>query len=395
MNKLVALLPGSKPQGEDSLSCWQLAPEGQIHAVTYTVHELAQGPAAQLVITVPACLLSWHRVVLPPTVKLQGDLRLLPVLQSLLEEALLDEPDQLHIAIMPDAIPGQLCTLAVCDKGWLGAWLAVLERAGIKVDRLVPEIAPDILDNNGLCTGAAHNAWVSWLSQDGMPLTVPLHSGFMLDQSLGYEALPTTYSEAELAFGRDRVQLLTEQSWMQRMLQTRWELMQHSFASNMLERLRRKWLAGLHDLLHAPQWRASRIAIVSLAMVCMIGMNLQLWQQQRALKAKQDAVLATVQETFPQLRVIVDAPLQMQRELQVLRQKAGLLSAEDLEPMAAAAGAALKSMGISAQALEYNGTELLLRGVIASRLDAVNEQLRGSRYIADVHGDVIRLKVQP
>ena len=395
MNKLVALLPGARPLGEDSLFCWQLAPDGQLRAMTHTVRELAQTPSSQVVVVVPAALLSWHCVVLPPTVKLQGDTRLLPVLQSLLEEALLDEPDQLHIALMPDAAPGQPCTLAVCDRGWLGAWLEVLERAGIKVDRLVPEMAPDVLGENGLCTGATHSGWVSLLSADGMPLTVPLHSGVVICQAPRYEALPATYSEAEHTFGRDRVQLLAEQDWMQRMLQTRWELMQHGFASNTLERLRRKLLACVRDLLHAPQWRASRMAVLSLAAVCVLGTNLQLWQLQRELKAKQDAVLVTVQQTFPQLRVIVDAPLQMQRELETLRQKAGLQGAEDLEPMAAAAGAALKNIGVAAQALEYNGAEMLLRGVAVAQLGAVNEQLRGSRYVADLQGDVIRLKVQP
>lgn len=395
MNKLVALLPGTRPQGEDSLPCWQVAPDGQVRAMTHTVHELAGTPSSQRVIVVPAAQLSWHRVVLPPTVKLQGDARLLPVLQSLLEEALLDEPEQLHIALMPGAVPGQPCTLAVCDRGWLGAWLEVMERGGIKVDRLVPEMAPDVLGESGICTGATHSGWVSWLSEDGLPLTLPLHSSAVLVPVPRYEALPATYSEAEHAFGRDAVQLLAEQDWMQRMLQTQWELMQHGFASNTLERLRRKWLAGVRDLLHAPQWRASRMAVLALAAVCVLGMNLQLWQQQRALQAKQDAVLATVQETFPQLRVIVDAPLQMQRGLQVLRQKAGLLGAEDLEPMTAAAGAALRSVGVAAQTLEYNGAELLLRGVAASQLGAINEQLRGSRYVADLQGDVIRLKVQP
>ena len=50
---------------------------------------------------VPAAALSWHCVTLPTGLKQKN--RLLPVLQSLLEEHLLDEPEAMHLAIQPQA----------------------------------------------------------------------------------------------------------------------------------------------------------------------------------------------------------------------------------------------------------------------------------------------------
>lgn len=395
MNKLIALLPHTTPQGEDRLHGWQVAPDGRVHNVVHTVQELARCKAVHNMVVVPAACLSWHAVVLPATVKLQGDARLLPVLQSLLEEALLDEPELVHIALMPGATAGQPCVLAVCDKAWLSAWLENLERAGIKIDRVVPEVAPDVLGQEGVCSGVSHSAWVTGL-QGGVLMTVPLQmdAASVLDAP-GFHALPATFSEAEHVFGADKVQLASEQAWVQRMLQTQWALMQHGFASTPLERMRRKCGMGLRDVLSAPQWRASRLAVAALAIVGVVGLNVEAWTQQQALAAKREAVVKTVQQTFPQVRVVIDAPLQMQRELQALRQVAGVVSATDLEPMAAAAGAALHSAGLTANAMEYNGAQLLLRGVGPQQLAVVNEQLQGSRYVAEVMGDALQLKVQP
>lgn len=396
MNKLIALLPHTAPQGEDRLYGWQVAPEGRVHSVVHTVQELERSKAAHsIVVVVPAACLSWHRVVLPATVKLQGDTRLLPVLQSLLEEALLDESEQVHIALMPGATAGQACVLAVCEKAWLSAWMETLERAGIKVERVVPEIAPDVLVQEGVCSGVSHSGWVTAL-QGGVLMTVPLQRDAASVQCAPlYHALPATFNEAAHVLGADNVQLDSDKEWVQRMLQTQWELMQHGFAATPLQRMRRKLLAGWRGVLSAPQWRASRLAVAALAIVGVVGLNAQAWTQQRALMAKYQAVLNTAQQTFPQLRVVIDAPLQMQRELQALRQAAGVMGAADLEPMAAAAGAALHSAGLKAHAVEYNGAQLLLRGLGPQQLAAVNEQLQGSRYVAEVMGDALQLKVQP
>lgn len=100
--------------------------------------------------------------------------------------------------------------------------------------------------------------------------------------------------------------------------------------------------------------------------------------------AKQAAVRATLTQTFPKVQVVVDAPVQMERELAQLRQAAGSVSARDLEPLLAAAGAALPA-GRQPTAIEYTPGELRLRGVtlgpdeepaLTARLQAAGYQAR-------------------
>ena len=51
---------------------------------------------------------------------------------------------------------------------------------------------------------------------------------------------------------------------------------------------------------------------------------------------KREAIRNTLKQTFPQVRVIVDAPVQMEREVATLRQLAGVASTRDLESQLAA-----------------------------------------------------------
>lgn len=69
-----------------------------------------------------------------------------------------------------------------------------------------------------------------------------------------------------------------------------------------------------------------------LAAAHLVGLNAWAWQEKQALAAKQAAVRGALTTTFPQVKVVVDAPVQMERELTLLRQKAGSVSPRDLEP---------------------------------------------------------------
>ena len=60
---------------------------------------------AEVVLGIPAAALSWHQVTLPQG-SLRGAPRLRAVLDGLLEDQLLDEPEALHFAVAPDARTG-------------------------------------------------------------------------------------------------------------------------------------------------------------------------------------------------------------------------------------------------------------------------------------------------
>ena len=98
--------------------------------------------SGEVVAVVPWQVLSWHRVQLPPSV---GS-RLQAVLQSLLEDELLQDPSDMHLVPAPASglllRQGGELTVAACAKTWLRQALAPLQAAGVRVQRLVPELQP-------------------------------------------------------------------------------------------------------------------------------------------------------------------------------------------------------------------------------------------------------------
>jgi general secretion pathway protein L len=67
-------------------------------------------------------------------------------------------------------------------------------------------------------------------------------------------------------------------------------------------------------------------------------------------------------QSFPKVRTVVDAPLQMEREVALLRQSGAALTAQDLEPLLAAFGTALPE-GSAPGGLEFTTGQLTVKGV--------------------------------
>lgn len=396
MSPWLVWLPAAQAAPEQALTAWVQTPDGAVQVQQAPLAQLSRGGRRQVVVVVPAQQLSWHVLQVPAGVSLRGDSRLLPVLQNLLEDHVLDDADAVHVALAPEAAAGHGALVAVCDQAWLRAWLQQFEAAGWQVLRVLPEAPPDAWPQAALCTGTAHAAWVSTVV-DGLPLSVPLEaegSTGVAGQSLPAQvwALPGAYADAARCWGPERVQLLPEADYVQALLASRWELAQHSLAANPAERFKRKAAAAWGHVMTAPQWRWARWGCVAWAAALVLGLHAQAWWQARSLEAKRDAVVHTAQAAFPQLRVVVDAPLQMQRELQRLRLQAGVLEAGDLLPMLSAVGAALQ--GHAVQALEYQPGELLLRGVPAAAVPDVATKLQGSGYVLEPAGDAVRVRVE-
>ncbi len=93
------------------------------------------------------------------------------------------------------------------------------------------------------------------------------------------------------------------------------------------------------------------------------------------------------------MRVVIDAPVQMQRELTRLRQASGVASSSGVEALLAAAGAALPP-GRSAQAFEFSGTELRLVGLQlqGEEAGATIDTLRNAGIAARAEGEALSLR---
>ena len=333
--------------------------------------------AGEMVAVVPVRALSWQRVQLPQGVGSQSP-RLRAVLDGLLEERLLDDTAQLHFALQPGARAGSLVWVAICDRAWLRESLQALEAAGRPVARVVPEFAPGPTasgqpelfvqgtpdDPQLVITGYGADQGVAVLPLSGAALALGQSGTASADPEAAsappVHAEPAVATLAEQALQRP-VQLQTASERALQAAASAWDLAQFDLANSGRTRALRKagTLAGA--LLRAPQWRAARWGALLLVLAHLVGLNAWAWQERQALSAKQAGVRNALTQTFPQVQVVVDAPVQMERELALLRQSAGSMSASDLEPLMAAAAQALPAPW-QASAIDYAAGELRLRG---------------------------------
>ena len=362
------------------------------------------GRAGEIVAVVPAHALSWQRVTLPQGATGQAP-RLRAILEGLLEEHLLDDPAQLHFALQPGAHAGSPAWVAVCDRAWLRAALQALEAAGRAVDRVVPEFAPGPTASGqveGTVLGTPEDARIV-LAGHGPQQAVavlPLGAAPALAALAAAEDAPPVRAEpavaalAERLLGRP-VQIQTAGERQLAAARGGWDLAQFDLASTGRTRALRKAGSAANSFLRAPQWRAARWALGLGLAVQVIGLNLWAWQDRQALAAKQAGVRNALTQTFPQVKVVVDAPVQMERELARLRQAAGSVSRRDLEPLMAAAGGALPE-GRTPTQIEYTGDSLRLAGVqlAPEELAAMNQRLAADGFSARMQDDALLLRAQ-
>lgn len=427
MSTLILFLPTARP-GPATEYSYTLTADG------HTALRHATAPAAllpeptrpggEVVAVVPARLLSWQRVQLPPGLPLgagQQTPRLRSVLEGLLEDRVLDDATQLHFALQPSAQAGAPIWVAVCDRNWLRDNLQALEAAGRRVSRVVPEFAPGPTASGGpeLCalgtpeeayvvlTGQGAELGVAVLPLSPMALTLartgapaPGTAGMAGspdsadDNTLPVRAEPAVAALAERTLGQ-RIALHTSSQRALDAARGDWDLAQFDLASTGRTRALRKAGSALSTALYAPQWRAARWGAGLLVVAHLVGLNAWAWQERKALAAKQAGVRNTLTQTFPQVQVVVDAPVQMERELALLRQAAGSVSARDLEPLLAAAGAALPE-GQQPTAVEYTIGELRLRGVALSPEEeaALSGRVQAAGYRARMDDGSLLLRAE-
>jgi general secretion pathway protein L len=345
-------------------------------------------PAGEVVALLPAQAMSWHRVQLPRGA-LSQPARLRAVLDGLLEDRLLDDPQSLHLALQPGAgrATGPVW-VAACDRAWLRAGLQALEAAGRPAARIVPEFAPPA--EPGADPAGAEASPESPLVPlqaigtpdapllvaagrrpvaDGavavLPLTADtlalLQTGAEADAGAPVLAEPAVAAQVEALLGRPVVLQTAAQRWIDA-ARGDWDLAQFDLARSGRRRAAKKagTLAG--ELLRAPQWRPLRWGVALFAAVQLVGVNAQAWKERTALDAQQARIRSLLTTTFPSVPLVVDAPLQMEREVAALRQAAGAPSGRDLEVVLATIAAAAPA-GRSAQSIDFATDTLRLGGL--------------------------------
>jgi general secretion pathway protein L len=179
------------------------------------------------------------------------------------------------------------------------------------------------------------------------------------------------------------------QRWLQS-TQSAWDLAQFDLTSSGRARAWKKLGTAWADLLAAPQWKPARWGVILLLALNVLGLNAWAWRERSALDDKREAIRQTLTQTFPQVKVVVDAPVQMEREVAALRQRTGATSGRDLEAMLSALATSLPSPR-PIGGLEYSGGELRIKGLNYSPDEArgAATALKRQGYSATLQGDAL------
>jgi general secretion pathway protein L len=325
---------------------------------------------------------SWHRITLPKA----PAARLPAALIGVLEEALLEEASGVHIAIAPDAAAGQPTWVAAVDRNWLTGELATLEKAHVFIDRVAPMSWPDEPPTGHFAElgGASQSVTLTWAHADGVAqisMQGSLARALLpnpLPEGVRWSATPATAAAAERWLGAP----VTVMDWPQRALQASrslWNLRQFGLArkNRGTRALRDVWRQFLN-----PAWKPMRYGLVALVAMQIIGLNLWASHQRHEVDDKRQAMVKLLQTAHPQVRGVLDAPLQMQRETDTLRAAAGKPGDADLEPMLQAAASAWPGDRPPVDGLRYEPGKLTLSaaGWDPTQIENFRNQLRPSGW---------------
>lgn len=352
-----------------------------------------QLPACKdLVLVVPAALLSWHRVPLPrlPASRWQA------ALHGLLEDRLLDDASAMHLALAPGACAGQEVQVAACDKDWITRTLAALARAGRPAARIVPEFEPD---NSGVhLLGQPDRGWLVQCGADQvhcLPLSHPVRQALQawhrLHPNVPVLAEPAMAGLAGDVWGQIP-SLMPVGAQLQRAAASRWNLAQ--FDLSLRSSLHRHTARLLQHAWTAADWKPVRWGLAAVLGVHLLGLQAWAWTQERRSQKLQHEIQGIFRATFPQVPVVLDPLLQMERETQALARASGQSAPGDLAPMLAALAAV---PGDAPGRIDFRPGEL---GLVAWRPDPAHVQAAQARlapqgYRLERRGDGWSVGVTP
>ncbi|MGL6113126.1 MAG: type II secretion system protein GspL [Rubrivivax sp.] len=306
---------------------------------------------------------SWQRLNLPkaPAARLRA------ALGGLLEEHLLDDEGALHLALAPEAAAGQPAWVAVVHKAWLRGELQSLEKSGLSIERVLPSSWPGDAPQGHFFDAAAPAAgnariMLCHADQDGLNL-LRLEGSLarallpqMNTQLTRWTATPGVAAPAERWLGAS-VTVLTEAQRALQSARSLWNLRQFDLAPR---HRGTRALANAARRLLSPAWRPVRIGLATLLVLQLVGLNAWAWHQRQAIHERQAAQESLLRSSFPNVRAVLDAPVQMRREAEVLRAGAGRAGENDLEALLGAAASAWPEGQGPVQSLRFEPGRLTL-----------------------------------
>lgn len=347
-------------------------------------------------VLIPAAAMSWHRITLPAGLN-RNSTRMQAVLQGLLEEQLLQDISQVHMALPPQWKTGEPIWVAVCDKSWLLQHLQAFESARLPVQRLVPELPPPDQGEYWRAIGTEDDGWLWHCSaQSGVSGWPVAHAAQLPASWLDKAHVAAEPGLARWAQSRcpDRVQLVETASHWPAALSGPWELAQFELATRLRQRQWLRWRQRLDVLWRHPQWRPARWGLLAVLLAQLMGLNAWAWMTRHQWQEQQAHWTRVLQETFPKVTVVLDAPLQMAQEVERLRRGSGQLTPVDMESQLQALGKALPAGVTSPSSLSYQDGSLQWPALSMSspQKAAFEEALRQHVYTLKMQGEQWRLQ---
>jgi general secretion pathway protein L len=405
MATLLLSLPVEALQASSALG-YVLSPDGQGIGLqsSVPVSLLSQALGERIttvtdtVVIVPTAQLSWHRLTLPIGA-LAGRQR--AVLEGLLEEQLLDDPAHLHFALAPHARAGIPVWVAVCNKAWLRQAIDGLELAGLSLDRIVPETTPTEQGASLCVIGSAEEAWLLHASTQGVtrwPLTAASVALLAWPSDAPLEAAPAVAARAEKLFGRS-VSLLSPGQRAIDASQSPWNLGQLGMSVSKQTRFLKRIRNAFSSFATSPRWRPTRWGLLVLLVVNVVGLNVRAFQERSAMLNQRQAMAAVVTETFPKVSLVVDAPVQMQREINALQIAKGQTSGNSFESLL---GVLMASLAVPGQptptptTIDFSNGQLQVTdlSINPQTWAQVQLQLQAQGYLVRQSGDIVVIQAK-
>jgi len=382
---------------------------------------LVAGQRSDVIVVLPARAVVWHRMAVPERIgrnMLAGrvDLvRLRALLTGVLEEQLLDEADQLHFAVFPGpsgAEPGMLVLwVATCGRDWLRDLLQTLERAGHSVTRVVAERQPlqEGPAQVQVCQGSslAHMVLCTTQGVAVLPLVPDAVAQIRAQHTLlAAQGGDTAHAGAPVLFAEPALLALAErlfeqraelQTPLQRMAlaaQSHWNLAQGEWGAPHGGRVGKQLRDAWRQLARAPAWRPVRWALLVGAVLHVLALNAVAWQLDSQLQQRRGAVRQVLTDTFADVHVVVDAPVQMRRSLDALALARGVSTGPDLGQLLTVVGTLDPRVELNAIDLDNATVRLRLRPSDAVQATRLAARLVEKGWQAQAQAGVIQVQLQ-
>jgi len=338
--------------------------------------------AAQVVAVLRPGDVAFQRVAIPkaPAARMRA------ALTGVMEEGLLEDEDEVHLALAPDAKPGGEHWVAVVNKPWLRAQLAALEAGNVALDRAVPSWWPDqgIAGHTFREGGPDEPAQLAWRDDAGVlcvPLVSPVARALLTalpeDTLVRWTATPETALDASEFVGMPVASVTDEEQGL-RAARSGWNLLQFELAPQ------RRGVKLVRDLAARfafdPAWRVTRLGLVALVAVTLLGLNIRAFQESHRIAQKKTALAAAVAMAFPNIKTLYDPAAQAQREIDTLRAAAGKPGDGDLETLLQAAESAWPQSHSPVESVKFEPGHLTLPAVgwTPQEIERFTTQLRAA-----------------